>query len=253
MRRLFLPGLPEVNDAVLISGGDHHHLRNVLRVRRGEMLMVLDGKGLAYQAEIVEVRRDATVARLVCPAPPPPEPPVHIWVAQALGKGDKFEQVIQHGTEIGASGFIPLITGRTIPKHGADPAANKLARWRQIARGAAEQCGRARIPAVEAPIHLVPFLEKRAPTDPAILLDGGGRPFAHVLAELLPAGHGYRASSMLLLVGPEGGFTPTEIAAAQKHHVTPAALGPYTLRTETAALAAIARILHHLDGCGPQR
>ncbi|MGC8666836.1 MAG: RsmE family RNA methyltransferase [Chthonomonadales bacterium] len=247
MRRLFLPDLPEAHGPVLIGGGDHHHLCNVLRLGRGDTLVLLDGKGLAYHAEIVEVRRDATVAKLVRPIPAPPEPPAEIWVAQALGKGNKFEQVIQHGTEVGASRFIPLVTERTIVRHGPDLPANRLTRWRQIARSAAEQCGRARIPVLEDLVSLPELVMRTERAHCAILLDGGGPPLARTLSQLLPHGCVLPSGPILLIVGPEGGFTPAETAEALSRGVHCASLGPYTLRTETAALAAIARIVHYLE------
>lgn len=248
MRRLFVPALSEAQSSVMIGGMDHHHLRNVLRLRRGDTLVLLDGNGQAFHAEIVEVHREATIARIVCPAPVPPDPPVEIWVAQAPGRGDRFEQVIQHGTEMGASGFIPLITERTGARYERAAIPGKLARWRQVARAASEQCGRARIPAIETPIPMAELLNKAAGTTLTVLLDAGGEALGSALSRHLPHQPGDCIPRVLLMVGPEGGFTPAEIAHARERGVHPASLGPYTLRTETAALAAIARIVHHLEG-----
>ena len=234
MRRLFVPPGALDSSEVLIAGPDFHHLVHVLRVKTGEAILLLDGVGTVRESVIQSLGKRELTARVTGPAPKPPDPPVHVAVAQALGKGDKFEQVIQHGTELGASEFIPLITARTVVKPDSGPA--KLERWRAIAKGAAEQSGRARIPSVQPSCNLRDILTDARDS---VLLDPSGRS----LASILSGRENVEQSSWLLLVGPEGGFTPEEVEAARAAGADIVSLGPFTLRTETAALGAISRLM----------
>jgi len=170
---------------------------------------------------------------LIGPEPVAPEPSVHVTIAQAVGKGDKFEQVIQHGTEIGASAFIPLVTERTVVRLKANEAENKLARWQAVAKAAAEQAGRGRIPMIEPLSSLPETLKRRDQFGICWILDQDGETPHPTAAK----------SSFLILVGPEGGFTQIEIESARIAGLQVVSLSPYTLRTETAALVALSRIL----------
>ena len=221
-------------DAAVIGGEAHHHLVHVLRVRVGEHIALLDGLGGAWEAMVEGADRRALRARLVGPLAALPEPAVGVTVAQALGKGDRFEQVVQHATEMGAAAFVPLVTQRTVVRIDPRDVEAKRARWRQIARGAAEQAGRARVPVVEPPATLETVAGRFGEFGAAILL----HPEAPRLGALASG-----TESVLLLVGPEGGFAPNELERAAAAGARLASLGLYVLRTETAALAALSRIL----------
>src|SRR5262245_17765384 len=148
MHRLFLSPEQFSGDTARIAGSDHLHLARVLRVRIGDALVLLDNAGNAFHAVVTAVEKTETNARIEDRAEMPPEPPVFLIVAQALGKGDKFETVIQHGTEAGANAFVPVRAERSVVDIPANRIADRVARWRQIAKGAAEQSGRARIAGV---------------------------------------------------------------------------------------------------------
>lgn len=244
MVSLFVDPLQMQSDAVVIDGPDFHHLVNVLRVRAGDRIVVLDNQGGAFEAAIAGISSRELSLHMLRPVDAAPEPPIYVTVAQALGKGDKFEQVIQHGTEVGASAFIPLITDRTIVRIALHDSPGKRDRWALIAKGAAEQCGRSRIPPVSDPARLpetlARFAEERIP---AILFHREGEPLAKALDQQAPE----PTNSLILFVGPEGGFTASEVDLARASGVRVVSLGPYILRTETAALAAVSRILHHFD------
>ncbi|MCS6775457.1 MAG: 16S rRNA (uracil(1498)-N(3))-methyltransferase [Chloroherpetonaceae bacterium] len=246
MYRLFLS--PELlrSDTVRISGNDHRHLALVLRARPGDPIILLDNTGSAFNAVIVAVEKTGTLARITGKAVSLPEPPVRLTVAQALGKGDKFEQVVQHGTEAGASCFVPVCAERCVVTVPEDRVAGRLARWQQIARGAAEQSGRSRIPEVQAPIPFATVLAMaQSPGTTGLLL--------HPAPEALPLVRFLRqidrGTHVLLAVGPEGGWSPAEVSAAQGANLLPVSLGPRVLRTETAALVAISQILYHFEQC----
>jgi 16S rRNA (uracil1498-N3)-methyltransferase len=239
---LFVPCDQISEGIVRIIGSDHLHLTRVLRARCGETLIVLDNQGNAFRTVLVSIGKAETTARIESSVEMPPEPPVLITVAQALGKGDKFEQVIQHGTEARARAFIPVRAERCVVDIPADRVAERCARWRLIAKGAAEQSGRVRIPEVAAPCTFADLLRIMPEATPALLLHPEGVPLAAALRCLpnpLPR--------LLLAVGPEGGWSPAEGSAARAANWIPVTLGPHILRTETAALVALSQILYHFE------
>lgn len=233
MTRVFIPGADLTAPQLSVAGPDFHHLAHVLRIKPGDAITVLDNRGMARGGVVTSVRKSALELQLGELVALPPEPMLKVTIAQALGKGDKFEQVIQHGTEIGAHAFIPLITTRTIVKIDKNSADEKLERWQRVAKGAAEQCGRGRIPQVMPPASLAQVLNRLDEYDAAYL--------AHVDGEPVPVARGLH--SVLILVGPEGGFAPEEVVEAVEVGARSVSLGPYVLRTETAALAALCKVL----------
>src|SRR5690242_17508788 len=126
--RLFLPANQISGDTATILGSDHLHLTRVLRARQGESVLLLDNAGNAFQAVLVTIGKTETRAHIEARVDAPPEPPVHLTVAQALGKGDKFEQVVQHGTEVGASAFVPVRAERCVADVPAARVAERVAR-----------------------------------------------------------------------------------------------------------------------------
>lgn len=232
--RLFLPS-GSFGSEVRIAEQDFHHLSRVLRARPGDNVILLDGMGDAYEAELIEVGRNEARARVAGVMPRPYEPSLRITVAQALGKGDKFEQVIQHGTEIGAAGFIPLTTARTVALLDSGSARQKRERWKLVAKGAAEQCGRGRIPDIHPAVTLTSLASDWGAWSGVIVLHPGGES----LCGFAPPA----ATDLLLVVGPEGGFTNDEVALTLASGARTAGLGRLVLRTETAALAALSLLL----------
>lgn len=245
MVRLFIaPAQIDLNTGIArITGQDHLHLARVLRARIGQQLTLLDGLGSAYLATLTEIDKRESTARIEERMEPPPEPPIFIHVAQALGKGDKFEQVIQHGTEAGAGAFIPVRAVRSVVEIPAVRIVERQARWQAIAKGAAEQSFRALVPAVMVPATIEEVLRKTRERDiPAFLLHTASSavPF---YAALKPTGAAPR--QICLLIGPEGGWTEDELELARTLGCQLISLGPHVLRTETAALVAISQLLYH--------
>ena len=247
MQRIFLPPEQITDTEARITGADHLHLARVLRMREGQAVTVLDGQGNAFRAVLVSIGKSDSTARIEGSVDVPPEPPVCLTIMQALGKGDKFEQVIQHGTEAGASAFIPLRAERCVVDVPSAKVADKVARWQQIAKSAAEQSGRGIVPTVTEPLtfaNLLAGVNERGQSGPVYLLlhpDADAVPLSHILQTL------DTTRPIFFAIGPEGGWSPNEIAAAQQAGVSLASLGPRILRTETAALVAIAQILYHFE------
>jgi 16S rRNA (uracil1498-N3)-methyltransferase len=237
VHRFYVPG-PLTTGLVDLPGPAAHQVLTVLRLRPGAPLVLFDGRGGEWSATLATAGREGATARLLEHHTPAREAALRVTLGQALLKADRFEWVLQKGTELGVVAFQPLLTRRTVPgaSSGARGAGSegKLERWRRIVTEAAEQSGRCVVPRVAPPAPLEATLAEPAPT--VLLWEGEReRPFATALRQA--AGEG---GPVRLLVGPEGGFEAQEAAAAVTAGAFSATLGPRILRSETAALAAVA-------------
>ena len=206
-----------------------HHVR-VLRLRAGEPVILFDGSGQDFPATLI----DGSTAQLGQPIPNHREPPLLITLVQALAVADKMDWIVQKAVETGAVAVQPVISERCVLKLAGDRVGKRVAHWQQIAVAAAEQCGRARLCQIHEPANLSrwlasPFAGQRwilAPGE-ASALSGMQRPEGPVA----------------LLVGPEGGWSESELTLARDAGCQAIALGPRVLRTETAGLAAISAMM----------
>lgn len=203
----------------------------VHRKRVGDRLSLFSA-GLEADADIVGIDAGVVTASVGAPRALPPRR--RVTLLQALGKADKIEAVIRDATELGATRIVPTETARTIVKLG-DKAATKLERWSAIAVDAARQCGRALPPDVRSPVDLATALDE--PGDLRVLLSPSGD---EALAPLLWAARG---TSLVIAVGPEGGFAPDEVELAASKGFRVARLGDVVLRTETVAAAVLGAAL----------
>jgi len=215
-----------------LSAEQLHYLRDVLRLRDGDVLEVFDGRGAAWRAELSghELRLGEKL--------PAQDRGVDIVLVQAVARGEKMDLVVQKATELGASRVVPLQSERSNVKLDARRGAGKRERWQRIAQEAARQCGRADVPRVDEPCEWrsVQKLLHDEPERRGLLLD----PEASLRLGAAAKG----APKLLIAVGPEGGFSPDEREAALQAGLLPVALGPLVLRTETAGLAALSIALH---------
>lgn len=245
MHRFFVP--PETlvgRQRVTLSGDLAHQLGRVLRLRPGERILLLDDSGLAYEAELEEIGSRQATARLLRAYVPDTEPRTRLILYQALPRGDKMDFVLQKNTELGAVAFAPLIAERCAARD-AQVGVQRLARWRRIIQEAAEQAGRARLPELR-PVQTFSAALATLPAEALCLLGAheGPAPTLRAILEPLPPP---KPSAVCVFIGPEGGFSPQEVAQAQAAGVRPFTLGPRILRTETAGLAACAAILYALE------
>ena len=200
-----------------------HQVTRVLRLREGEQLMLLDGRGDAVICRL-EQRECLVESR----GPAGGEPRHHLTVWQALLRGDHLEPVIRHGTEIGVARFRLLVTARCVAR---ELSQTRLERLRAVAREAAEQSERGLVPPVDAPVAFEEALAA-ANAGSVLLFEREGKTR---LSEIKPPAS--------LFIGPEGGFSAAEVAAAERQGVAIAGLGPRILRSESVAVAAAAAIL----------
>ncbi len=210
-----------------------HHAREVLRLRAGAAVRVFDGAGHEWDAVLDEASRRTVSARLLHAVAPRPESPLRLVLAVAALKGDRMELVLQKATELGVAEVWPVVTLRT--DAAARPAlqGSRVERWERVVSGAAEQCGRAVVPQVAPTARLEDLLRRPFDGPRVALLETPG----HAPLATLPLG---TSSTLLLLVGPAGGFEPAEAERLRDAGFTPASLGPRILRGETAAVAAVA-------------
>jgi 16S rRNA (uracil1498-N3)-methyltransferase len=226
-----------LNDGgVQFTDAQAHQLRDVLRMRVGQEIVVLDNAGKQARVVLSEISRAGVRGEIVEMTPAQGEPRTQIVLYQALLKGDKMEWVLQKGTEVGITAFAPIKNARAI----ADAVSKqKYARWTQIVTEAAEQAGRGKIPQLES-----------LQTFDAALASAQTRGGAVFVAwenenalDLQRALEGANTDTLHLFVGPEGGLTEQEIEMAQKFRAQSITLGPRILRAETAGIVAASAIL----------
>ncbi len=248
MHRFFIPPAWIHGETVLLSDDVAHQLRHVLRLRPGARIVVLDDRGWEYEVELLTVEHKAARGMICERRPAGGEPPVQLTLAQALLKKDNFEWVLQKGTEIGVTRFVPLITARTVAAgdEGISPA--KRERWARIVREAAEQSRRGALPVIEAPLTFSAALNSLS-ADLTLIAWEEERAISlrQALAEL----RGADVSQVTVFIGPEGGFTVQEVAQAQARGAQTVSLGTRILRAETAATAAALLVLYELGALDP--
>jgi 16S rRNA (uracil1498-N3)-methyltransferase len=227
--------VPSASPGARLALPEHaaHHAREVLRLRSGASVLVFDGNGAEFEAELDEVSRRSVSVRLGAAVTPRRESPLRLVLAVSPLKGDRMELVVQKATELGVAAIWPVVTFRT--DAAARPALNgsRGERWERVASGAAEQCGRAVVPEVAPTTTLDALVARTFDGQRVVLLETQGHsPIASL--EIDPS------RALLLLVGPAGGFEPSEADALREAGFTAASLGPRVLRAETAAVAAVA-------------
>ena len=234
--RRFLVSDIATRGEVEIAGEEAHHLLNVLRLRPGDEVVVFDGRGKEFRAVLTRCEKSTASVRLT-EGSDSRESHLDLTLAVAVPKMDSMTRIVRRLTELGTRTIIPIETERTTVK--ASHAARQLPRWRRIAAEACKQTGRAMVPAIEEPLSFEDLLATDLPATRFLLTVGGPR---------FPEQE--KPMSCLAAVGPEGGWTAEEIAAEVAKGFQPVGLGPRTLRTETAALAAAA-VLEWLWGNPP--
>lgn len=220
--------------SITVTGEDVRHIATVLRMKAGEELLLCDGRGNEYSVKIISVDRSQVVTEILNQTHRELTDP-RITLAQGLPKSDKMDFIVQKATELGVSSVVPVITERTIVK--VKDEEKRVSRWQKIAREAAMQSSRPDIPAISNIISFKDFL-RTINSEPGTLLllpwEEGTEPISNVLR----SNSGLR--NIIVLIGPEGGFSAKEAETAKEIGFHLVSLGPNILRTETAALAVLA-------------
>ena len=242
MHRFFLTDTPILPGSPVDLTPIVHQLRSVLRLGVGDQVMLLDNRGGAFVAEIRALDRKAAQGFVLESVAISGEPTVAVTLYQCSLKADKFEWVLQKGTELGVTRFVPVVSRRSVVRPVA-VLAKKAERWQAIIREAAEQCGRGRLPVLADPVEFVEALPVAEADTPCFLPWEEAATGSQSLGAALES---KKYTSANLLIGPEGGLDPAEVELAQAAGWQIVTLGPRILRAETAALAGVTVIMERL-------
>lgn len=232
---------------VKITGADLNHMKNVLRMKTGEAVLISDCTGKDYNCQIESYAEGEGILEILSENEDSKELPSRIWLFQGLPKSDKMEVIIQKAVELGAAGVIPVATRNAVVKLDAKKAEAKVRRWQAIAESAAKQSKRSYIPQVGMVMSLkeaFSYIEEQK-FDLSMIpyeLEKGMDGIKQVLGRLAPG------QQIAVFIGPEGGFDEEEIKLALKMGVKPVSLGKRILRTETAGPAILALLMMKLEG-----
>ena len=240
MKRIFVEDVS--GNEIIISGGDANHLARSLRARRGDRITAVDGTGKCAVVELIDFDRETITARRVSDIERV-NADRKIVLADCLPKQNRFDNIIEKATELGVDKIEPLISERTIARPGGSRADVKLERWRRIAKESAEQCARDTIPTISAIRDLDAWLADITPLDnDTLLLFCWEREKSTTVREVL---NSYRLSggeNIIVLIGPEGGFSDREVNAIKFAGGMSVTLGSRVLKTDTAAISVLAMI-----------
>lgn len=250
MQRYFLKKSQFEDDYVMIMDDDAKHITRVMRMNPEDTVICCDDEGTCYLCTLIETAPDFVKAKVVKSLDKDAEMPVKVLIAHGLPKSDKLELVIQKGTELGAHSFIPFQADRSIVKIDAKNEGKKLQRWGKIAKEAAEQSHRNYVPTVQT-VHSLNKLIKTFHQYSSVIIayeedakDDEKSRFRQILQRTRTG------DSLLLVVGPEGGFSDREIEIMKEAGAISCALGPRILRSETAPLYGLAAISYHFELLG---
>lgn len=236
MTRLLVSSNLLNENIIELDGECHHKLHVVLKIKKGEIVELIDGFGNVYYSEVkTSVKTKTTLTILSKKFIERTQ--TAITLAQAIAKGDRFDYVIQKVTELGVTKIIPIITKRTIVKIAKDKVSSRLERWREIARHAIEQSGQAWLPEIIAPQTFEQFISSFKHADLNLFFNEEER--ERGIKSVWPPKN---PQSVLVLIGPEGGFDPVEAELAKKADFVSISLGKTILRTDTAPIVALSII-----------
>jgi 16S rRNA (uracil1498-N3)-methyltransferase len=246
MLHIFVDPAQMKGDLLYVTGKDVNHIKNVMRLKKGDEISVRTGQDdREYRYGIEEFTDSEVVCRLRFVKEADVELPVKVYIFQGLPKADKMELIIQKAVELGAAEIIPVEMRRCVVKLDGSKKAKKTQRWQAIAESAAKQSRRAVVPMVREPMTMeeaVRFAEQNS--DVRLLpyelqeADGSTRDVMDGIRE---------GSAVSIFIGPEGGFDPAEVELAREAGIRPISLGKRILRTETAALVALSFLIYHFE------
>jgi 16S rRNA (uracil1498-N3)-methyltransferase len=236
LTRVFVGEALAAGSTCSVDGSAANHIMRVLRLREGDALTLFDGRGGEYGARISGFRKDSVQVDVKEHRDVERESALDLTLAQGISRGERMDWVMQKATELGVTRIIPIVTERTVVKLDERQADRKIEHWRAIVVSACEQCGRNRVPEVTLP---QPYIEAVRSIDTAVtrvLLSPTGTLRARDLG---------KPTRIAMLIGPEGGLSENEQEAAIAAGFQPLRMGPRILRTETAAIAALAALQHN--------
>ncbi len=249
MHRFYIPPSAWNPDDLRLDEAESHHALNVLRMQEGDKAVAFNGQGREATVTIALGSTKRDVRLKVLQTNKSPALSCRITLAQAIPKGKNMDLIVQKATELGAAEIVPLVSERTVARlDDEEGAAAKQAKWQTVVIEASKQCGQNWLPTVAAPQTPKEFFAGRAGAFECMLIASLQSDARHlrVLLEEFSTSHGRLPMSALILVGPEGDFTPAEIGLARSAGCRPITLGPIVLRTETAAIYCLSVLSYEL-------
>ena len=246
MLHIFVDSAAMAGDFLPVEGGEYNHIRNVLRMKKGEELSVSDGSdGARYLYEIWDYEPDRVILKKKGLITAEAELPVRVILFQGLPKSDKMEWIIQKAVELGVTEIVPVSMKRCVMRLDPKKADKKIQRWQTIAESAAMQSKRALIPQIHEPMTMKEAIrmaarETRLRVLPYELQEDDGK--TRSLFEDLKEG-----DAVSIFIGPEGGFEPSEVEEAREAGILPISLGRRILRTETAAMVVLSWLIYRFE------
>lgn len=241
-KTFYVPPAQFDGDIATLTADEHHHLRNVLRIRTGETIRLMNGEGTSYLARVLDTKMEgATQAQILSAEFHAPRLP-SLTLFQGVPKHDKMELILQKTTELGVTRIVPMHAERSLQK----PSQNRCERWQRVIISATKQCGRAWLPELSPPQKFEACLAQVKQFALSLLCCENERE-RHIKTVLRHhEGQGQDAASIAIFIGPEGGFSAEEVNAAAENGCIPVTLGPNILRTETAAIASVAVVYYQM-------
>jgi len=241
MFRFFLPR-ENISDHITMTGPDASHMINSLRLRVSDKIIICDGAGADYTAEITGISKAEAQLALISKGENTAEPGIDLTLFAALSKSDKMEQVIAKAVELGAVRIVPFISARCVAKYDIKTGEKKVSRWGKIAMEAAKQCGRGIVPEVSGILDFKSAVAAAKDFDTRLFFyENAAR---HTLRDVLSE---KSFKTVCVFTGPEGGFEETEAEEAKKADIRHVSLGPRILRCETAPAAAISAVMFYTN------
>ena len=244
MHRFFIQHSQIQGSRLYVEGTDVNHIKNVLRMKRGDQVMVSDGEGMQYLCALESFTDGLVWFEIVDTWKENRELSSKLYLFQGLPKSDKMELIIQKATELGVYEVVPVVTGRTVVRLDEKKAQKKTARWNAIAESAAKQSGRSRIPRVREAMTFSEALASAGELDVLLIpyeKAEGMEATRQVIEGIRPG------QSVGIFLGPEGGFEEAEVEQAVALGAAPVTLGRRILRTETAGFVMLSMLLYHLE------
>jgi 16S rRNA (uracil1498-N3)-methyltransferase len=241
LTRIYVDAPLATGSALPLPPGPAQHLARVLRLPVGAPLRAFNGQGGEFDARIESIQRDAVRLRIGAHHHSGTESPLQVTLLQGIARGEKMDLILQKATELGVTALVPITAARSTVRLDERTAERKLLHWQGVVAGACEQCGRDRIPAIASPVTLAAAVAASQAQLKLLLLPESGAGTLKTLLAAAAAGKS-PAPSICLLVGPEGGLDAQEVLLAKSAGFQACQLGPRVLRTETAALTALAAL-----------
>lgn len=250
MHRFFVPPDTIAGPEVRLGGDLAHQIVRVLRLRRGERIVLLNSKREEYDVELLEVGAEEVTGRVVGRREASREPLVHLTLALALLKGDRFEEVLEAATQLGVAAVRPFVSERCVVR---EVSAQKAQRWQRVATEAAETSRRTIVPEIGEVVAFADVCRAADGYDGFVVPWEGERirPLHAGLRDIRMTQAHTESPRLMLAIGPEGGLSHEEALLAEEHGAYVVTLGPRILRSETAAIAAIAQILYEFESARP--